>query len=386
MGEFVPDSSGINSLGGFSYQIRVFVLYMLYLKDNMQIEFETLDDVNIKNLKPSEIDDNNEKFISKVIGKNTNIAIQVKRTDITEKLAQKVLLNWLLLESSGNVVTKYILVTDQLYNNEDILFNKSSEELFKCVKESENKANAIITKVKNEYKDDFNRFEEKYNSIKDKHEFVSLENIDNRIDEGYSELFRKRGVKNVVYYNRIKELLSYVTVNIMESVNNKKPYVFSICEFMALVEEICDRIKEEMMNPIYSDFKKLHKIDFEDLEVANSREYKQLVACKLPQYLIEQHLVFCGYYENLRFSYMEVNRISKIQDIEETTYENFQNVKFGLQQSGQDVPYNRLEHTKKQSNSYAENEQLKYGSSIFLTKDEMGELQISWEDKENEKS
>ncbi len=45
---YTPDKSGINSLGGFAYQIKVFVLYMLSMDENMQAGFETVDDVSIK--------------------------------------------------------------------------------------------------------------------------------------------------------------------------------------------------------------------------------------------------------------------------------------------------------------------------------------------------
>ncbi|SDL24772.1 hypothetical protein [Natronincola ferrireducens] len=385
MDTYTPDSSGINSLGGFSYQIRVFVYYMLLLEDKMQIEFETIDDVNIKKIKPNEIDNNDENFISKISGVDSNIAIQVKRTSITENTAQKTLLNWILLETSENVVTKYVLLTDQEYNNKDILFNKSAKELFQCIEKSDKSAKAIITKVKNKFKNNFKEFEKKYNSINEKYEFIAFDNIDKKIDEASAILFRKAGINKVVYYNRIKELLQHVTVEVMEAVNNKKAYIFSFDEFMALIDDICFRIKEEVMRPLYSNFKRMNKVDFKELHIANSREYQQLVACELPQNLIEQHLGFSGYYESLKFSYMETNKICKIKDIEETTYENFENVKFSLQRSGQDNPYNRLEETKKQSNSYADNEQIKFGSSIYLTKEEMEDIQISWEDEDNEK-
>ena len=40
-----PNDAGLNSLSGFSYQIKVFILKMTQLKGNQQVEFETLDDV-----------------------------------------------------------------------------------------------------------------------------------------------------------------------------------------------------------------------------------------------------------------------------------------------------------------------------------------------------
>lgn len=44
---YIPDESGINSLGGFAYQIKVFVSYMLSMDEGMQAEFETVDDIAI---------------------------------------------------------------------------------------------------------------------------------------------------------------------------------------------------------------------------------------------------------------------------------------------------------------------------------------------------
>lgn len=45
---YIPDESGINSLGGFAYQIKVFVSYMLSMDEGMQAEFETVDRYSYK--------------------------------------------------------------------------------------------------------------------------------------------------------------------------------------------------------------------------------------------------------------------------------------------------------------------------------------------------
>lgn len=389
MSTYIPDSSGINSLGGFSYQIRVFVYYMSLLeKEGMQIEFETIDDVNMRKINANNIDENNENFINNIQDLESNTAIQVKRTKVTPDVAKKVLLNWILLEISDNKVDKYILVTDGQYNNEDILFSKTAEELFAEVEKSEKNKKSVLTKVKNNFNNDFDGFSEIHNAIKNKYEFISFENIDEKIDKSYNLLFKKQGRNQVVYYSRLKELLTHITVQIMESVNNRKPYIFTFEDLMSVTENICLRISEKETIPLYSDFKKMHKIDFKDLVVSSSREYKQLISCELPDFLIEQHLMYCGYYQNLRMSYLETNRLDKVEDIEETTFENFQNIKFKLQRSGQDIPYNRLEETKQQGNSFADSEQIKYGSSIYLTRDKEDEYdkQISWKDENNEKN
>ena len=57
-----------------------------------------------------------------------------------------------------------------------------------------------------------------------------------------------------------------------------------------------------------------------------------------------------------------------------------------MQCNGDDQPQRRLMEIKKKSNTYAVNEQIKYGSEIYLTRDEEKERQISWKDEENEKS
>ncbi|WP_456364943.1 hypothetical protein [Priestia aryabhattai] len=384
METYIPDSSGINSLNGFSYQIKVFVYYMLTLNEGMQIEFETIEDVNIKKIKPNEIDNYDDNFVNKIIGDNFNTAIQVKRTNITESVVSQVLLNWILLESSNNVVTKFILFTDADYENVDIMFNKTAIERFNKITKSEKDSRATISKVKRMYKDKFEEFEKVYLSIKNKYEFVSLKDLDRKIADSCSVHFRKGGVNEVIYYLRIKELLQHVTVRVMESINDKKPNICCYDEFITLIEDISNRITETITQPLYSDFKKLHTIDISNSEVANSREYKQLLACKLPSVLLKHHLGFGAYYESLRFMYMESNKVGKIQDIEETTYENFESAKFSLKMRNADQPYNRLEETKKLSNAHAENEQIRYGSSIYLTKDGIEDIQISWEDAKDE--
>lgn len=168
----------------------------------------------------------------------------------------------------------------------------------------------------------------------------------------------------------------------MQSVNEKKPYIVSYEEMISYSEDICTRFTDQYIYPLYSEFKKLNKIDLTDLKIAQSREYRQLLACKMPRYLIERHLQYSSYYKNIYYKYLEINKTRKIQEIEETTYENFEDAKYKLQISGTDTPMNRLEETKKRSNSYADSEQIRYGAGIYLTREDEIEHQISWEDED----
>lgn len=385
MDNYEVDTSGINSLGGFAYQIKVFVLYMLEMDENMQTEFETLDDVAVNKLLPDTIDINEDKFKSSIVSSKGIKVIQVKRTKIDAGTARQILLNWILLESSGDLVTDYILFTSTAYGNNDILFEISAEDLYLKVMKT-TKSKATIAKVKNKFRKDKDDFVEVYNSIRQKYNFVSENDIDKKIDDKCKVLFKKAGVNVVTYNNRIVELLKHITIEIIDSVNVKKPYCIRYEEMIAYAEDICNRFTDEYMLPAYSEFKKINKIDFSDLQIAKSREYRQLVACEMPQKMIETHLIYGSYYQNICYRYKEMNKITKIIDIEETTYENFENTKFALQKEGKDTPFQRLSEIKKLPNSYADSEQIKYGSGIYLTREEELEHQISWEDEDNAKS
>lgn len=50
-------SAGIDSLRGFSYQIKVFLLYLSKIKDNERMGYETIDDVSIQKLNESNFDE-----------------------------------------------------------------------------------------------------------------------------------------------------------------------------------------------------------------------------------------------------------------------------------------------------------------------------------------
>lgn len=381
---YKPDASGINSLAGFAFQIKVFVYYTFKLKKGMQIEFESLDDVNIKNFNYTKIDSNSQSFVTKFKEKNSNVAIQVKRTKINKSIAQQVLLNWILLESSEKNISEYILFTDQSYGNKDILFSRNKEKLYQYIMDSNLNANATVSEVKELYKDNFEEFEKTYDKIQYNYSFLELDDIDLKIDEKGTDIFRK-AANEVVYYQRLHEYLQHITVQIIESIENNKPYELTYTNFIKLVEDICCRLTETITAPLYSEFKKMNKIDLADTKLAKSREYVQLLACELPKNLMEQHLLYGMYYQATSLKYMENNRVNHIIDIEGTTFENYQNVKFALQKTKNDDPYNRLEETKKMPNSFSENQQIRYGSTIHLTKSDIGEYQISWEDEDNEK-
>ena len=384
--EYEMDKSGIHTLGGFSYQIRVFAFYLSKLVPDMQLEFETYDDLATRKINSDSIDINEDQFKNKVITKNSIEAIQVKRTKLSNATALKVLMNWILLESSSNNVSKYTLFTKDEYNNTNNLFHLSAEELFLKIDSAklEKKPKSTIGKLKKQFTNNKQLFFTIYNSVETKTEFISIENIDEKIKEAYDLIFRRSGLNSeIVYVQRIKALLQKLTFDILEKVNSKNSYSMTYPSFSKLLEKITLEIGDETPMLDFIDFKQsCIELDINDKSISNTREYAQLKECELPPRNIKNHIVYMLYYGRFRLLNVERNNVEKIEVIEDTTYDNFFMAKQKLKKFQEDSPFLRLDETKNRSNNYTHNEQLKWGSAIYLTKDKTDEdLKISWKDE-----
>ena len=122
---------------------------MLSMEENMQAEFETIEDVSIKSLSAEMIDDIEDNLRNLIISNEKYKVIQVKRTSITPDVAQRVLLNWILLEISNKNVTNYILYTDKKYKNKDNIFDISADDLYlKSIRIEKKQKRQTISKIK----------------------------------------------------------------------------------------------------------------------------------------------------------------------------------------------------------------------------------------------
>ncbi|MED1268838.1 hypothetical protein P4U03_20030 [Bacillus mycoides] len=387
---FETDSSGIHTLGGFTYQIRVFVWYLTKLRTNMQLEFETYDDVTIKETDIDTLDLNESSFNHTLFKENEIQAIQVKRTTIDNGTALKVLMNWILLESYNSYISKYILVTPESYGNKNILFNMTAEDLFLKIDQEElkDKPRSIIGKLKKQFINNETLFINTYKAVEGKVEFKAVEDIDDSIMKAYEDLFRKRDGedKEKVYIDRIKMLLEKITYEILENINNKQAYTIKRSEFLELVEKISCEINDKHVQLDYSQYKETKKnLNIKDEKIVSSREYIQLNECELDSKEMKDHMIYMLYYSRYRLMTLGRHRVQKIETIEDTTYANFSSVKRRLRLEKKEHPFFRLDGTKNESNSYANNEQIRWGSAIFLTKENTDDdKKISWKDEECE--
>ena len=227
-----------------------------------------------------------------------------------------------------------------------------------------------------------NEFESKVVEIVSKSAVQQTSNIDEKIEEDFSGYFIKLGVLEATYIQRIKQLIEQITVEILDSVMKGNAYRLTYDEACRIQNQIITQITDEKWEPNYSQFKKLKKVDLNDLSITKSREYKQLKECKsLTNQDITRHLQYSEYYANSKRSYFERGMNNIVDNLENTAYENFCDAKAELINDSKDTPDHRLIETKKKSNSKASDEQIKYGVCINLTSaDTDVDIQISWKD------
>ena len=376
-------SAGIDSLRGFSYQIKVFLLYLSKIKDNERMGYETIDDVSIQKLNESNFDEKCNGYMSIKTESNTYTAIQVKRTTITVDVAKGILLNWLLLKDRGDV-EEYIVFTEKDYKNTDSIFDINFDVFFDEIQNSTKKrSDALIMRVKKLFNGDKNKFLKYITEIKQHYRFENVEKIDDEIYRAYSFIFMKGGVADSIYILRINELHNFVVKNLFSCIEKRLPYVCDYNEFMQEAELICNRITNNKIELNYPNFIKSNPVYMNEL--IGTREYKQLQYCGLSEPSMKINLGYRQYYQQYRLMNLENGRVDAMNSIEMTSFENFIQTKDRVQAENIDTPRNRFEETKRCSNSYASTEQIRYGTLIYLTGESIDDdIKISWKDDEND--
>lgn len=380
------DQSGLYSLSGFAYQIKVFFYYAMLLKDeNSSIEFESLDDIAVKNIE--KFDNYDTTFISKIEDENSTYQIiQVKYTKITEKKTKDVILRWLLALKSHSNIKKFILFTDEKHSNKNFINKISAKELYRYVlSHKKEKANSTISRLKTLFFTDgtYRDFYKLLKKIKDNVYFISNNDIDDSIKAVASNHFKRNAVSEVIYCARLISALKDITNNIMENVLLTKPYSLNLTELNKIEEKIIQHTNETMPIPLsYAEFKKVNTIDIDSY--TSKREYRQLQHCELPLTGIKRNLQQCCYYVDFRHRILAMGNYEKIADIELQSYENFERVQETLAYNNKDTPRNRLDETQKIKNEIVPKPELSLGTYIYLTKEKeiVGENQISWKDED----
>lgn len=373
----MSDNGGIYSLAGFAYQIKVFVLNVLELKNGYTLEYETIDDVALK-MSADKLDEHEDDLCS-IFTATSRRAIQVKKTQVTNSIAKKVVKNWILADKNNADIEQFVLVTDREVDM-DVFVDLDVDEIFKEVNAATGNK-SIDAKVKKiGYTE--TELKQKVRDIVSMSSIQKYENIDTEIENKFNDFFIRYGVSEATYYIRIKEFLQQITVEILDAVGNGQPYLLTYESMSKIKNRIVTNYTDEKWEPSFSQFRRLKKVNLEDLAVIKSREYRQLKTCEsLKEEDIYRHLQWGEYYVNSKRGYYERGMAFLVEDIENTAYDNFCDAKMELRNRVEDTPDNRLIETKSKSNSKAADEQIRYGVCINLTSEDTDEsIQISWKD------
>lgn len=371
------DNGGIYSLAGFAYQIKVFILQVLELKRGYTLEYETIDDVALK-MTADNIDEHEDEVCS-ILTATSRKAIQVKKTQVTTGIAKKIIKNWILVDRSNNDIEQFVLVTSKDVDI-DIFTGLDEDEIYKEINAATGNR-SIDAKIKAiGYKEI--ELKQKVQEIVSKASVQKYEEIDIAITDGFMDFFFSTAITEATYILRIKQLIQQITIDILDAVSKGNAYELNYEDLCRIRNSIISEITDDKWAPRFSDFRKLKKVNLTDLAVIKSREYLQLIECEsLTSEDISRHLQYGEYYANSKRSYYERGMNSIVEDLENTAFDNFCDVKMELRNRSEDTPDNRLFETKAKSNSKAVDEQIKYGVCINLTSDDTDEsIQISWKD------
>lgn len=205
------DNSGIISQYGFEFQKLVFIYYAIKMNNTDSSIYEGQDDVEIEE----------EKALAKF--QTGHIFCQVKSGTITSAVYEKILLNWLLKIEQAE---KFICISEKDFSIPDESF---IESFSKKVLESEQKKNALISRVKNKYTTQKNAVDLKSDIKKllKEAEFV-CKSIDTLIEESirtFAESYCSDTDSTVIHRERFLKLCGSIHKNISQAILKKDKYV-----------------------------------------------------------------------------------------------------------------------------------------------------------------
>lgn len=240
------NDSGLSSLSGFSYQIKVFILRLTQLQQGQRVEFETLDDVAVRSL--SSKDSISDSCFKWKVDETSSIEVfQVKQTNVSESVRRQVLYNWLLAYNQKPDISKFTLYVAQGYSINEKAFTNDSEKEYQTIIESDKAVTALVSRVKQIYKDDLTKFKRDYQTICSKSTIERLGDIDELIAEQLITPFHATAadIGKTYFEKRIAELFTRICARIMDRAGQRSPYVCVHAEYMQdVVYELQDENKD----------------------------------------------------------------------------------------------------------------------------------------------
>lgn len=304
------DNSGITSQFGFEYQKLVFIYEAMQINKEEYIIYEGQDDIEIDKENPIEIFETS-KYLC-----------QTKSGNITPTIFKKILLNWLL---NLDKHTRFICVSENDFSfNDDSFADKFAKEIIN----SNNKENALISRVKDKYTTQKNIEDLKndINLLLSKAEFLTY-NIEKLVSESikkFAELYCDDTSSKVIGRERYFQLCDILHKDIAESLIKKENYKLSFKTLFLKILSVCEAITDEKYDISYFEFKKRADSKIEEILESQSDAVRQL------------KLVFPGndeavisglteqmFYEDLREYFISINKQEEIKNLERVAKYNY---------------------------------------------------------------
>lgn len=365
------DRSGIYAQSGFSFQMALFMRQVAKLNPGETVCYEYLDDISTVN--------NMDPMYGQINVSGISL-IQVKNTRISRQDVVKLYTNWILAYSENDKIAAFTLYSSEKKVS-DYFHTITVDEFISDLRAMANnsvKSNAALLMESK----DRGKIEQYFSFVKEHAHQRNFNRLDIEADigESLSTPFHRTS-NDTVFDDRVIEFKKMLMYEVSSSMLETVPYTIGYESYMQICEDICSRISKNRFEPSYSSW--VATLDSNLLqERQSSREYQQLLCCCDQTSFVNNHLYYCEYYRSLQFERLARSQAFIVADLEGVTFDNYSDSCLELKANGTDNPVSRLVETKNKSNQYAFNEHEKWGSCIWLTREDTPvEKRISWKDE-----
>lgn len=369
------DRSGIFAQAGFAFQMNVFLKQVTELADGSVARYEYLDDISAS----ASLDE-----LSGQIGLCDTQLFQVKNTHVSKRDVIQIYTNWILADCERESISSFwLLYSDQKTLSE--FFNAINADQFieMLDKRAKKSSRSNAAKLKATYSED--EIVRRFSRVKKCAcaRAVNEDKLNAEICDGLASPFHLTSDVNL-FNERIAELKRVIHFNIADAMLKAVPYEIGYESYMQLCEQICEKISSKRFEPDYSAWMAAADGDLLSAK-KSSREYRQLRSCLNEPSFISRHLYYSEYYRSVNYERLARCQAGAAASLESVTFDNFRDSCLLLKANADDSPIKRLLATKDKSNQYAFNEHEKWGSCIWLTREETpADKLISWEDETND--
>lgn len=368
------DRSGIFAQAGFAFQLNVFLKQVTELTPGAVARYEYLDDISAST---------GLGELSELAGSSRTQLIQVKNTNVSKQDVVQIYTNWILSITENETISAFVLCYSDLKRLSDYFQTITVGDYVHDLKTKADESGCSnAAKLMRQL--DTSEINNRFCYVKDRAlaRAINAGGIKAEIRNNLSIPFHRTS-NTKVFDDRVHEFESVMEHDVISAMLNTEPYEINHERYMQVCEQICSDINQSRFEPNYAAWRSTTSDDFLQAR-EESREYQQLLSCSSKSGFVTDHMYYCEYYRSLNYERLARCQANTVASLEDVTFSNFRDSCLSLEADGDDRPIKRLLATKEKSNQYAFNDHEKWGSCIWLTREETpAEKMISWKDEAN---